>query len=43
MPEERRVMANTAAGVTEYDFELMAGVIRDNLAKEGQPVDMANK
>lgn len=42
-----KIMANTAAfgaaaGVTEYDFELMASVIRDNFAKKGEPVVDAN-
>jgi len=42
-----RIMANTAAlgaaaGVTEYDFERMASVIRDNFAKKGQQVVNAN-
>jgi len=42
-----KIMANTAAfgaaaGVTEYDFELMASVIRDNFAKKGKPVVDAN-
>lgn len=43
----KKIMANTAAlgaaaGVTEYDFERMAGVIRDNFAKKGQDVVSAN-
>lgn len=42
-----KIMANTAAfgaaaGVTEYDFELMAGIIRDNFARKGAPVVNAN-
>jgi 2-oxoglutarate ferredoxin oxidoreductase subunit alpha len=42
-----KIMANTAAlgataGVTEYDFELMASVIRDNFARKGEPVVKAN-
>ena len=42
-----KIMANTAAlgataGVTEYDFEQIANVIRDNFAKKGQPVVDAN-
>jgi len=42
-----RIMTNTAtfgaaAGLTEYDFEPMASVIRDNFAKKGQPVVDAN-
>jgi 2-oxoglutarate ferredoxin oxidoreductase subunit alpha len=42
-----KVMANTAAfgaaaGVTEYDFEHMAGVIGDNFAKKGEKVVDAN-
>jgi len=42
-----KIMANTAvfgaaAGVTEYDFELMASVIRDNFAKKGASVVNAN-
>lgn len=42
-----KIMANTAAfgvaaGVTEYDFELMASIIRDNFAKKGEPVVDAN-
>jgi 2-oxoglutarate ferredoxin oxidoreductase subunit alpha len=42
-----KIMANTAAfgaaaGVTEYDFELMASVIRDNFAKKGASVVDAN-
>jgi 2-oxoglutarate ferredoxin oxidoreductase subunit alpha len=42
-----KIMANTAAfgaaaGVTEYDFEPMAGVIRDNFAKKGEAVVDAN-
>jgi len=42
-----KIMANTAAlgataGVTEYDFDQIANVIRDNFAKKGQPVVDAN-
>ena len=42
-----KIMANTAAlgataGVTEYDFEQIANVIRDNFAKKGKPVVDAN-
>jgi 2-oxoglutarate ferredoxin oxidoreductase subunit alpha len=42
-----KVMANTAAlgvaaGVTGYDFEPMASVIRDNFARKGQDVVDAN-
>jgi 2-oxoglutarate ferredoxin oxidoreductase subunit alpha len=42
-----KIMANTAAlgataGVTEYDFEQIANVIRDNFAKKGQPIVDAN-
>ncbi|MBU0496162.1 MAG: 2-oxoacid:acceptor oxidoreductase subunit alpha [Chloroflexi bacterium] len=42
-----KIMLNTAAlgvaaGVTGYEFERMAGVIRDNFAKKGQPVIDAN-
>jgi 2-oxoglutarate ferredoxin oxidoreductase subunit alpha len=42
-----RIMVNTAAfgaaaGVTEYDFELMAGVIRDNFGKKGEAAVSAN-
>jgi len=38
-----KIMANTAAlgaatGITEYDFECVASVIRDNFAKKGQLV-----
>jgi 2-oxoglutarate ferredoxin oxidoreductase subunit alpha len=43
----RKIMANTAAlaaaaGVTEYDFERMASVVRDNFAKKGDRVVEAN-
>jgi 2-oxoglutarate ferredoxin oxidoreductase subunit alpha len=43
----KKIMANTAAfgaaaGVTEYDFEFMASVIRDNFAKKGEAVVNAN-
>jgi 2-oxoglutarate ferredoxin oxidoreductase subunit alpha len=43
----KEIMANTAAfgaaaGVTEYDFECMASVIRDNFAKKGEAVVDAN-
>jgi 2-oxoglutarate ferredoxin oxidoreductase subunit alpha len=42
-----RIMVNTAAfgaaaGVTEYDFEFMAGIIHDNFAKKGESVVDAN-
>jgi 2-oxoglutarate ferredoxin oxidoreductase subunit alpha len=42
-----KIMANTAAfgaaaGVTEYNFEFMASVIRDNFAKKGASVVDAN-
>ncbi len=42
-----RIMVNTAAfgaaaGVTEYDFEFMAGIIHDNFSKKGASVVDAN-
>jgi 2-oxoglutarate ferredoxin oxidoreductase subunit alpha len=42
-----KIMANTAglgaiAGVTQYEFEQMAGVIRDNFAKKGKAVVDSN-
>ena len=43
----KKIMANTAAlgaaaGITEYDFEHMAGVIHDNFIKKGQEVVNTN-
>jgi 2-oxoglutarate ferredoxin oxidoreductase subunit alpha len=42
-----KIMVNTAAlgaaaGVTEYDYEMVASVIRDNFARKGQAVVDAN-